>query len=66
KYLAENAEHFIDTIGKTIWVSYFNEKLLPEKAYKTNQAVSQEKLAEIVQNKEEEATAKMKLKKSNI
>ncbi|CAG8515255.1 12050_t:CDS:2, partial [Racocetra fulgida] len=30
KYLAENAEHFIDTIGKTTWVSYFNEKLLPE------------------------------------
>ncbi|CAG8758946.1 14301_t:CDS:1, partial [Ambispora leptoticha] len=30
KYLPKNAEHFIDTIGRNAWVSYFNEKLLPE------------------------------------
>ncbi|CAG8679298.1 24483_t:CDS:2, partial [Dentiscutata erythropus] len=30
RYLEEHADHFINTIGRSAWISYFNEKLLHE------------------------------------
>jgi hypothetical protein len=30
EYLSEHAEHFIETIGRSSWVSLFEEKLLSE------------------------------------
>ncbi|CAG8466588.1 14801_t:CDS:2 [Dentiscutata heterogama] len=66
RYLEEHTDHFINTIGRSAWISYFNEKLLHKEAYEKEQSVSQEQLAEIACVEEAIETAKRTKKNQKL